>query len=210
MKKSKRARFAAALPWLPAVLSLYYLFRFTPIWRAALLLFSLLIHEGGHFFAFLFLGADVPRITPVSGGFRFFSRSPLSYRGELFVALAGPVANLVPGILLLLFGAGDPYAAEAGWISVGTGLSNLIPISDHDGGRVLFCLLASRLDVGRAGEVASLVSYGSLLLSLSLAFSLLYVSGAGFYFSVFILFSLLSHPLPETTFFEHSGENGRF
>ena len=210
MNKSKRARFAAALPWLPVVPSLYCLFRFTPVWRAALLLFSLLIHEGGHLFAFLLLGADVPRITPVSGGFRFFSRAPLSYRGELFVALAGPAANLVPGILLLLFGAGDPYAAEAGWISVGTGLSNLIPISDHDGGRVLFCLLASRFGLGRAGAIASFVSYFSLFLSLTLSFALLYVSGAGFYFSVFIFFSLLTHPLPETTFFEHSRENERF
>ena len=32
-------------------------------------------------------------------------------------------------------------------------------------------------------------------LSLILSFSLLYVSGAGFYFTVFCLFSLLSHPL---------------
>ena len=44
-------------------------------------------------------------------------------------------------------------------------------------------------------RIAAVVSLLSLSLSLTLSFSLLYVSGAGFYLTVFCLFSLLSHPL---------------
>lgn len=186
---------AAILPWIPVLFAVFFLFRLIPTFRAVLLLLAFFCHEGGHVAAFCLVGEGVPRLHPVSGGFRLVSPASLSYRAECLVALAGPAANLLPGLLFLVLGA-DPYAAEAGRIFLGTGLSNLIPIADHDGGRVLFCLLSPRVGYARAAEVASAVSYFSLFLSLTLSFSLLYVFGAGFYFTVFCLFSLLSHPLP--------------
>ena len=192
---------AAILPWIPVFSAVFFLFRLTPTFRAVLLLLAFLCHEGGHVAAFCIVGEGVPRLSAVSGGFRLVSPACLSYRSERFVALAGPAANLIPGLLFLAFGAGNPYAAEAGRIFIGTGLSNLIPIADHDGGRVLFCLLSPRVGYARAASVASAVSYFSLFLALTLSFSLLYVFGAGFYFAVFCLFSLLSHPLPKENFF---------
>ena len=192
---------AAILPWIPVFSAVFFLFRLTPTFRAVLLLLAFLCHEGGHVAAVCIVGEGVPRLSPVSGGFRLVSPACLSYRSERFVALAGPAANLIPGLLFLAFGAGNPYAAEAGRIFIGTGLSNLIPIADHDGGRVLFCLLSPRVGYARAASVASAVSYFSLFLALTLSFSLLYVFGAGFYFAVFCLFSLLSHPLPNANFF---------
>ena len=70
---------AAILPWLPVPLSVYFLFRFVPPCRAVLLLLALLSHEGGHFAAFFLFGAGVPRIRPVSGGFRIASRAKSAY-----------------------------------------------------------------------------------------------------------------------------------
>lgn len=201
MRGIGRTAAVGALPWIPVLLSLFFLFRFTPFYRAVLLLLALLFHEGGHLLAFLFLGEGVPRLLPVSGGFRFLFFAPLSYRAECLVALAGPAANLLPGLFFLVFGARNSYAAEAGWIFVGTGLSNLIPIADHDGGRAIFCLLSSRAGVRRAAAVSAVLSYFSLFFSLIISFSLLYAVGAGFYFSVFCLFSLLSHPLSEGDLF---------
>ena len=192
---------AAVLPWIPVLLSLFFLFRFAPPYRAILFLLALLSHEGGHFAAYGLLGEGVPRLSPVSGGFRILCPAVLSYRAECVVALAGPAADLLPGLLLVLCGAGDPYAAEAGWIFLLTGLSNLIPISDHDGGRAVLALLAPRVGYARAAAFCAALSYLSLFLSLTVAFSLLYAFGAGIYFSVFCLFSLLSHPLPGDDFF---------
>ena len=195
MRGETSAKIGTVLPWIPVVLSFFFLFRFTEAWRAGLFLLSIAVHEGGHLAAFFFCGAGAPRLSPVPGGFRFRSPSPLSYRAELAVALAGPLSNLVPGLLFLLCGAGNAYLLEAGWIFLGAGASNLIPVSDHDGGRALLCLLSPRLGPARAERIAAVVSLLSLSLSLTLSFSLLYVSGAGFYFTVFCLFSLLSHPL---------------
>ena len=152
---------AAILPWIPVFSAVFFLFRLTPTFRAVLLLLAFLCHEGGHVAAFCIVGEGVPRLSAVSGGFRLVSPACLSYRSERFVALAGPAANLIPGLLFLAFGAGNPYAAEAGRIFIGTGLSNLIPIADHDGGRVLFCLLSPRVGYARAASVASAVSWGT-------------------------------------------------
>ncbi|MBR3639114.1 MAG: hypothetical protein IKN50_00750, partial [Clostridia bacterium] len=63
------------------------------------------------------------------------------------------------------------------------------------------CLLSTRLPQERADAIASLLSLVSLFVSLTLSLSLLYAVGSGFYFTVFCLFSLLSHPLPESNFF---------
>ena len=201
MDNGRGRRLVSLLPWIPVFAAVYCLFRFVPPYRAILLLLALAVHEGGHVAAFLFFGEGVPRLLPVAGGFRLRAPSPLSYRGECLVALAGPAANLLPGILLLLFGAVSPYFAEAGWLFCGTGLSNLIPIADHDGGRAVRCLLSTRLPQERADAIASLLSLVSLFVSLTLSLSLLYAVGSGFYFTVFCLFSLLSHPLPESNFF---------
>lgn len=201
MTREGRVRLAAVLPWIPVLSSVFFLFRFVPAYRASLLLVALAVHEGGHLLAFYLLGEGVPGFSPVAGGFRFFAPAALSYRSECLVSLAGPLANLIPGACLFLFAPVSPYFTEAGRIFLSTGLSNLIPISDHDGGRVLFCLLSSRLSPARAEAIASFASLFSLALSLTVALALLYTLGGGFYFSVFLLFSLLSHPLPESNFF---------
>ena len=201
MKREGRRRLAAVLPWIPVASAVVCLFCLTPVYRAALLLLALAFHEGGHLLAFSFLGEGVPRFSPVAGGFRFRAPAALSYRSECLVSIAGPLADLIPGAFLFLFAPASPYFAEAGWIFFGTGLSNLIPISDHDGGRALFCLLSARFSPARAEAVASFVSVFSLALSLTVALATLYAFGGGFYFSVFLLFSLLTHPLPESNFF---------
>ena len=186
---------ATALPWIPVALSVFFLFRFAPPYRAVLLLLALLAHEGGHFAALFLVGAGASGIRPVSGGFRILCPTGLSYRAECLVSLAGPAANLIPGLLFCLFEARCAYAVEAGRIFVGTGLSNLIPISDHDGGRALLSCLSPLVGDARAAKVASALSFFSLFLSLTVSLAMLYVFGAGFYFSVFCLFSLLSHPV---------------
>ena len=201
MTREGRVRLAAVLPWIPVLLSVFFLFRFTPAYRAVLLLFALAVHEGGHLLAFFLLGAGVPRLSPVAGGFRFCAPAALSFRAECLVSLAGPVANLLPGACLFLFAPVSPYFVEAGRAFLCTGLSNLIPIADHDGGRALFCLLSSRFSPARAEAISSFASLLSLSLSLTVALATLYALGGGFYFSVFLLFSLFSHPLPGSNFF---------
>ena len=201
MKGKGRGRIARFLGFLPLPLSLIGLYLFTPAYRATLLLAALLAHEGGHLAAFACLSDSSPGFLPVGGGFRFLARSPLSYRSEGLIALAGPAVNLFGGALFLLLGGGNPYAVEGGIVWLGTGLSNLLPVCELDGGRLLACILSAKLGPARAGAILVPLSLLTLGLSLTLSLSLLWCHGAGICFTVFCLVNLVSQPLPSEQLF---------
>lgn len=120
-----------------------------------ILLFSVLLHEGGHAAAFLLLGAGAPRLGGAAGGLLLTGARPLSPREEALVAAAGPLANLIAaGVFLLLI----PCVTAKEWcfsvfsVQLLTALSNLLPLESTDGGRLL-CLFAGALfgDGGKRG-----------------------------------------------------------
>jgi Zn-dependent protease/CBS domain-containing protein len=143
-----------------------------------LLLFSIVIlHELGHSVAAQYYGVPVTQIVllPI-GGVAELQRIPENPIQELFIAIAGPLVNVVIAIVLylahLVFGIGglsnDPMRMLMG---VGQGgvnavfnyvfaanlflaLFNLVPAFPLDGGRVLRSLLATRLDYRRATAIA--------------------------------------------------------
>ena len=111
-----------------------------------LLLWGLLacaVHELGHVAAALILGGRAERLslTAVGAELSFSYRAPLSYGRDSFVALAGPAANLLLGGLFFLLDLRLPAM-----LSLGIGAFNLLPILPLDGGRVLYGLLAEKLD----------------------------------------------------------------
>jgi Zn-dependent protease/CBS domain-containing protein len=132
---------------------------------AALLFFtSVLVHELSHALVGRAYGMEVRTITLfVFGGLAHLEREPARWRGELFMALAGPVASLVIGTASLLV-AGmlmgpvelDPLHPEKAFAGLGAGatllfwlgqinillaLFNLVPGYPLDGGRVLRAVL---------------------------------------------------------------------
>ena len=196
MRGKGRSWIARLLGFLPLPLSVFGLYLFTPAYRATLLLSAVLAHEGGHLAAFAVLSDTSPGFVPVGGGFRFLARSPLSYQSEGLIALAGPAVNLFGGALFLLLGCGNPYVVEGGIVWLGTGLSNLLPVCDLDGGRLLSCILSAKIGPVRAERILVPLSLLTLGVSLTLSLSLLWCHGAGICFSVFCLVNLLSQPLP--------------
>ena len=102
-----------------------------------------LLHELGHTAAAAACGGHVWRLSlTVVGAELFISYdTPPSYGRDTLIALAGPAANLAAGGLFLLFGRYLP-----GILNLGIGAFNLLPIQPLDGGRVLYGLLADRLD----------------------------------------------------------------
>ena len=111
-----------------------------------LLLWGLLactVHELGHVAAALAFGgrADRLSLTAVGAELSFSYRVPLTYGRDCLVALAGPAANLLLGGLFFVLGRHLPAV-----LSLGVGAFNLLPILPLDGGRVLYGLLAEKLD----------------------------------------------------------------
>lgn len=106
-------------------------------------LLACVVHELGHVAAARCFGGRVERLslTAVGAELSFSYRAPLTYGRDGLVALAGPGANLLLGGLFYWQGRHLPAV-----LSLGLGVFNLLPILPLDGGRVLYGLLAERLD----------------------------------------------------------------
>jgi len=106
-------------------------------------LLACIVHELGHVVAALTCGGRVERLslTAVGAELSFSYRAPLSYGRDSLVALAGPGANLLLGGLFFWQGRHLPAV-----LTLGLGVFNLLPILPLDGGRVVYGLLAERLD----------------------------------------------------------------
>lgn len=131
------------------------------------------LHEYGHALMAIRYGVRTRDITllPV-GGMARLERIPEAPREELFIALAGPVVNLVIAGLVLFYmlvlgksmplivlahdtGPG-PFVRFLFIANLALFLFNLIPAFPMDGGRMLRALLAWRMDRVRATRIASI------------------------------------------------------
>ncbi len=152
---------------------------------AAVLFFgSVLVHELSHALVGRIYGMRVPRITLfIFGGMAHIESEPEQWRGELWMAIVGPITSLVLGfafvILLNLlvgpegFDSVDPRGTLAnlsplatlllwlGPVNILLGLFNLVPGYPLDGGRVLRALMWGITgDMRRATRWASWAGQG--------------------------------------------------
>ena len=134
--------------------------------------FSSALHELGHLLAIYLLGGRVAklRLTCMGAEIVLSARRQLAHWKHCIIALAGPGTNLAL-ILLLLPNAGH----GRGYLFIGVNfvlcVFNLLPISQLDGGRVLWYFLSIFLPEDTAGQIVGIVS---LLFSLGL-------TGLGFF-----------------------------
>lgn len=95
-----------------------------------------LLHEGGHITALYLCGGRIQGLSFLPCGMEI-RMSPLSYRREIPVALAGPTANLLFSALFYLispYGAFFLLCADCGIVLA---IFNLFPLCGFDGAQVL-------------------------------------------------------------------------
>lgn len=143
------------------------------------LLFVLVtLHELGHSFAARYFGVPVERIVllPI-GGVAQLKHMPRKPHQEFVIAIAGPLVNVVVGIVLLLlapflgFSINNPALLLSGvpeltiatisgylfYYNAALAIFNMIPAFPMDGGRVLRSFLAMWMDYGRSTRIATTI-----------------------------------------------------
>jgi stage IV sporulation protein FB len=168
----------------------------TLIW-VGIVLFSVLLHEGGHAVAGKAFGLT-PKIELTGfGGLTRFSGGTLTMWQRVLVSLAGPFAGFVVGSVLVavyvvlaptLEAEGVLFALrQAMWVNIGWGVFNLLPVLPLDGGQVGLALL-SRKDAEKGLIRMSAISV--VFAAGVAALALLGLRGGGLFIGV--LFGLLA------------------
>ena len=114
-----------------------------------------IVHELGHVAVATALGGRMERLslTAVGAELKIGYDIPLTYSRDSLVALAGPLANLLAGVLELAL-----RWELAAALTFAVGIFNLLPILPLDGGRIVYGLLANRLDPDWAERLMTALS----------------------------------------------------
>ena len=142
-------RFLEALAsFLSVFFWLFLLLGFDGLHTASLTVAAALIHELGHEIALILIGKAPQLPRPRLNGFRINARDMLSYKDEMLVCVAGPLANVA--VWLVGISLCPEWAQLFSVVNLITALSNLLPLRGYDGYRMIAAVLGELgWDVGR-------------------------------------------------------------
>ena len=158
------------------------------------------LHEAGHLTVALLchVPMDGFRATSFEARIRLTGES-VSYRKEACICLAGPFANVLTASLLYPVGGRilqtDPLSFFC-TVSIALAILNLLPISDFDGGRILYCLISPLLDPNIASALCRICSFFSLFFLWSISVYVLLRTGGNFslfFFSVSLFSKIIAN-----------------
>ncbi len=156
------------------------------------MLFCAFVHETGHL-----LAARLLRVRAVSldvglfGGTIIFEKRLVSYRKDVCIALSGVAMNLIfmAAFFVLLR---RNFTADLFFLFLSNGfyaIFNLLPLTNLDGGKALFSLIANKKELYTAYRITAVLSRITLFALGS--FSLWLMSVSSFNVSLFVLTLLL-------------------
>ena len=117
---------------------------FTHSYISIAALIAALLHELGHIIAAKVCKIPLKELRlGIFGAALKISTSFISYKQEIILSLSGPLVNLLCAIpLLIFFKEPSEFCRLFIATSLFLGILNLLPITDFDGGRILYCLIS--------------------------------------------------------------------
>ncbi len=120
------------------------------------------IHEFGHIFAAKSRNIELSSLSLDMLGARVSVGTRLcSYRDEMILCAAGPLANFIFAALGAIIGSfySNEYISFFTAASVALGSLNLLPIKSFDGGRILSCAIARVYGTYISERILSVLSF---------------------------------------------------
>lgn len=153
-------------------------------------LLACILHELGHIAVAAVFGGYVGELSLTAIGAELYInyQVPLTYGRDSLVALAGPTSNLLAGLVFTIL---NWRVAAA--LTLAVGVFNLLPIMPLDGGRVIYGLLSSRLDLDWAERLMTAIS-GCLigvLVGVGMVAVIYYANITLFLTAIWLLFGML-------------------
>lgn len=175
---------------LPLAFWVMLIFGFNSPYVSVLTILSAVLHEIGHIlFSFALSSGKTSLPAPDIYGFKIKAES-LSYKEELVSALGGPAANIIIAAVCYLFaffGIRGEYIQIFAIINLMTAITNLMPIEEYDGYRILSSALAFFIkDYSTTVRILYCVSFSFSVVMCFLSLYLILQLGDGYW--VFIVF----------------------
>jgi len=170
---------------------------FSDIKMTALTITAALIHECGHIIMLLLFRKKFSLPALVSSGFRIKTKSSFSYSEEILICAAGPLINVIMFIFFM------PHHADFAIINLATAISNLLPLPEYDGYKIISdaisLIFGNQISDCVMPHITVLICSVIVLLSL---FLIMILNGG--YWIFFIFFIVL---VKEITFFHKDVKN---
>lgn len=160
-----------------------------------ILLGTCIIHELGHLIIGIFCGKKVEKmeILVIGCKMKFFpTYEEKEEIKEIFIALAGPLTNLIIVTLFLVIPFDIEYKEIYIYANILIGLFNILPIYPLDGGRILKNILKINDDNTRVEEIVNNVSNVTMILLTMIASVLvIYYKNIIIFITIIYLWSIL-------------------
>ena len=122
--------------------------------------FAIIIHELGHLFAMWTLDCAPKQIKLIPASIQITSEFSKRYRNDAIIAFCGPAINLVLFITLYFnyLAFQNKMVLYYALLNLIVAIFNLLPISELDGGTILFSFLVKKMDYSRARLIIKFIT----------------------------------------------------